>query len=181
MRQLLTKWRWDARTANVAHLRATDTLSWRNFALGGLSAVLGAIVGLGLFASLQSSHVELSIRIAAGATAFVAASAAALWKYLDYGTRVEKHRCASRSYGDLVREYDQMLQTAAAAITETMVTAIREKHDAVDDAAPNVPPLIWTWAFKSVAKEKHDPTLDASVIDRGLRSRLDRLWRRLFA
>jgi len=38
---------------------------------------------------------------------------------------------------------------------------------------------IWVWAVSGVAKEKVDPTLDASAIDRGLSSRVRRLSKRL--
>jgi hypothetical protein len=175
---LLTTWRWAVRTANVAHLRATDSLAWRNFALGGMSAVLGALVGLGVFATLQSSHVSLGVRIAAGITAFAAAGSAALWKYLDYGPRIERHRGASRAYGNMVRQIDEVLNSATP-ITDDEVTTTRQAMDAIDDAAPNVSAAIWVWAVNGVAKEKADPTIDASTIDRGARSRLTRLLKRL--
>lgn len=180
---LLLKWRWNSRTANVAHLRATDSLTWRNFALGGTSAALGALVGLGVFATLQSSHVPLGVRIAAGATAFVAASSAALWKYLNYSARIELHRTASRSYGNMVRQLDDTLALAHAsgrAPAEETVEHLRKTLDGIDVAAPNVPPGIWIWAVGGVAKEQRDPTIDASTIDRGLSSRLRRLGRRVF-
>src|SRR5438128_9554757 len=113
MNELLSSWRWTARTANVANLRATDTLNSRNFALGGTSAVLGAIVGLGIFATLQEGAVHLWIRIVAGGVAFLAAGSAGLWKYLKYGPRVEAHQTASREYGNLVRRIDLELKCAS--------------------------------------------------------------------
>ena len=178
MNALLTTWRWDARTANVAHLRATDSLTFRNLALGGTSAILGALVALGVFATLQSSHVVLGVRIAAGATAFAAAGSAALWKYLDYGSRIEKHREASRAYGNMVRQLDLEL-TLATPPTDDVVTGIRHDLDDIDNKAPNVSAAIWVWAVGGVAKERADPAIDASTIDRGAWSRLTRLVTRL--
>jgi hypothetical protein len=181
---LLTAWRWTTRTAHVAHLRATDSLSWRSFALGGASAILGAIVGLGIFATLQSDHVSLTVRILAGIIAALAAALAALYRHLDYATRVRNHITASRAYAALVREMDQELLTPTP-IEYATVTRIREQLDAVDTAAPNVSPAVWTWAVAGVAREREardggDITVDASTLSRGARSRLTRLRRRLF-
>jgi hypothetical protein len=178
LHELLTTWRWNSRTANVAHLRATDSLSFRNLALGGTAAVLGALVGLGVFATLQSSHVALGVRIAAGATAFAAAGSAALWKYLNYGARVEQHRVASRAYGNMVRQLDEVLK-GDARITDEVVTHIRKQLDAIDTAAPNVSASIWIWAVTAVGKQKARPSIDASTIDRGALSRVGRLFTRV--
>jgi hypothetical protein len=175
MNELLTEWRWTARKANVAHLRATDSLSWRNFVLGGASAVLGALVGLGVFANLQSGHLSLGIKLAAGGAAFAAAASAALWKYLDYGTRIEQHRNASREYGNMVRWIDQILQTQSDT-----VETIRKAMDDIDRAAPNVSPATWVWAVDGVIKERANATVDATTIDRGVTSRLLRLFKRIF-
>lgn len=173
-------WRRDARTANIAHLRATDSLSWRDFALGGLTAFLSAVVGAGVFASLQGSQAPLGVRIAAGALALAAAGMATLIPYLNYGRRAERHRQASRAYGNLVREIDQVLEGPLNQLSAAVVTPIREKIDKVDLAAPNVPPAIWMWAVGAVRKEEDEPAkVDASSVDRGLKQRLKRLADRL--
>jgi len=178
---LLESWRWKARTANVAHLRATDSLTWRNFALGGTAAVLGALVGLSVFASLQSSHMPLGVRIAAGATAFAAAGSAALWKYLGYGARVELHRSVSRSYGNTVRQLDDTLAHAHArghAPSDDTIENIRKALDQIDTKAPNVSPSIWAWALSVIAIEQQVPGIDASGTGRGALSRAHRLLKR---
>jgi hypothetical protein len=184
MKDLLVSWRWIARTANVANLRATDNLSWRNFALGGASATLGAIVGLGIFATLQEGTAHLWIRLTASGVAFLAAGLAALWKYLNYGPRVEEHRKASREYGNLVRLIDLELERDPA-VTDAVAAQIRTTMDAIDTSAPNVSPLVWAWAAEGVAAErdaegKGEPPVDASLINRGMASRLQRVWDRLF-
>jgi hypothetical protein len=176
---LLLRWRWTCRTANVAHLRATDSLTFRNLALGGTSVVLGALVGLGVFATLQSSHVSLGIRVAAGIAAFAAAASAALWKNLNYAPRIEQHRHASRSYGNMVRQLDRALDSKAA-ITDDLVKTIDTALDHIDNLAPNVSAAIWIWAVTGVGKERRGEVVDASTIDRGLWSRLTRLRKRLF-
>ena len=168
----------------MANLRATDSLSWRNFALGGTSATLGAIVGLGIFATLQEGAAHLWVRIVAGGVAFLAAGLAALWKYLNYGSRSEAHRKASRAYGDLVREIDVALQCTQPMTCE-VVTKIREKMDKIDDDAPNVSPLVWVWAVEGVEQERQamierKPPVDASTINRGMASRVQRVSARLF-
>ena len=176
--ELLTRWRWTCRTANVAHLRATDSLTFRNLALGGTSAVLGALVGLSVFASLQSSDVPLWVRIAAGGAAFAAAGSAALWKNLNYGPRIELHRTASRDYGNMVRQLDEALD-ADAAISDATVRPIRTALDVIDKAAPNVSTAIWIWAVAGVGKERRGEVADASTIDRGVWSRLTRFGTRV--
>jgi hypothetical protein len=176
---LLTTWRWNSRTANVAHLRATDSLSFRNNALGGTAAILGALVGLSVFASLQSSHVALGVRIAAVGTAFAAAASGALWKRLDYSARIERHRRASRSYGNMVRQIDEVLKSGTA-VTTAIVTPIRTELDAIDKLAPNVSGMIWVWAVGATAIQHRHPKTDASTIDRGAWSRVKRLVRWLF-
>jgi hypothetical protein len=182
--ELLTSWRWIARTANVANLRTTDSLSWRNFALGGLSATLGAIVGLGIFATLQEGTAHLWLRLTASGVAFLAAGLAALWKYLNYGPRVEEHRKASREYGNMVRLIDLELE-GAAPVTDAVAAQIRKALDEIDKSAPNVSPLVWAWASEGVAaertaREEGEPRVDASLINRGAISRLQRLQRLLF-
>jgi hypothetical protein len=148
---LVASWQWAARTANVAHLRATDSLNWRNFALGGTSAILGAVVGLGIFATLQEGSHHLWVRIAAGGVAFIAAGLAALWKYLNYTTRADEHRKASRDYGQFVRQVDREL-VCTTPITCDAADKIRNALDKIDAAAPNVSPFIWAWAVDGVLK-----------------------------
>lgn len=183
MDELLKSWRWTARTANVANLRATDALNWRNFALGGISAVLGAVVSLGIFATLQEGAHELWIRIVASGVAFLAASLAALWKYLSYSTRAKEHQTASRAYGDLVRQIDLELESNTP-ITRPTAESIRKTMDEIDDAAPNVSPFIWIWAVEGIQQEQKaiaesQPPTDASTVNRGAWSRVQRLWDRL--
>jgi hypothetical protein len=184
MSELLLQWRWTARTANVANLRATDSLGWRNFVLGGTAAVLGAVVSLGIFATLESSDVALGVRIAAGTVAALAAALTALGKYLNYASRAEAHRKASRAYGDLVRQIDAQLD-CGEPLTLEAVTTIRKAMDKIDDEAPNVAPLMWMWAAEGVqteraAQDAGKPSVDASTVNRGARPRLRRLKTRLF-
>jgi hypothetical protein len=183
LNDLVASWRWTARTANVANLRATDNLNWRNFALGGASAMLGAIVGLGIFATLQEGTKYLAVRLAAGGVALLAGGLAGLWKYLEYGTRAKKHESASRAYGNLVRRLDLELECTNPMTCE-VARALREAMDAIDNDAPNVSPLVWIWAVDGVRKEREaqeqrEP-IDASTINRGAMSRIQRLWARLF-
>jgi hypothetical protein len=183
MAQLLESWRWIARTANVANLRATDSLNWRNFALGGTSTTLGAVVGLGIFATLQEGSHHPWVRIVAGGVTFLAAGLAALWKYLSYPTRAKEHQVASREYGNLVRLIDRELNSGTQ-ITSAVAERIRKTMDRVDNASPNVSPFIWIWASEGVdaerkaIKAKRAP-VDASTINRGALSRLARLQSRL--
>jgi hypothetical protein len=181
IKELLDKWRWDARTAQVAHLRETATLAWRDFVLGGLTAFLAGIVGVGVFASLQGSQAPLGIRIVAVVMTLITAGLVALRTRLDYGSRVESHRKASRHYTALVRECDQRRQ-APNLLAEKDMTEIREKFDVADWEAADVSPWIWAWAVDCVRFERkqveagHEPP-DAVTIGRGFWSRLKQLVR----
>ncbi|HWJ51086.1 MAG TPA: SLATT domain-containing protein [Solirubrobacteraceae bacterium] len=178
MHDLIEDWRWELRTASVAHSRTTDVYGWRNFALGGFTAVLGAVVGASVFASLQGTQVALWIRIVAGAITIVAAALAALRGYLQYESRAERHRAASREYGNLVRELDLMLRRGDP-IEHPAVAGVRAKVDEIDMKAPNVPPAIWAWAVHGVKGERDATVADASIAFRGIQSRTARTWHRV--
>jgi hypothetical protein len=80
----------------------------------------------------------------------------------------------------MVRQLDQELNSETPTADGT-ATSIRMAMDDIDKAAPNVSAGIWVWAVTGVAKEKEDPTIDATTIDRGARSRLTRFLKRLLA
>ena len=108
--QLLEHWRKQARTANVAHLRATDSMSRRGFGLGATTTIgLGAVVGTSVFASAQgNAKFNTPFGYALGSLSVLAAVLAALQTYFRYSERAEKHRQASRQYGDAVRHIEEV-------------------------------------------------------------------------
>lgn len=168
----------DARTANVAHLRATDSMGWRNFALGASTAVLSAVVASAGFATLHSS--DPSLRGVLAGLVMLAAALSALQTYMRYGNRTAQHREASRNYGVAVRQIaltQEKLRHAGrlTAEIETDVAAIEKALDAADRAAPNVSPYIWAWAVASVDAARQGVESDdraATTLNRGLWPRI---------
>jgi hypothetical protein len=175
----LFRWRAEARTANVAHLRATDSLNWRNFSLGAIAVMLATATGTSVFATLQHD-VTIWVRVLVATLIVVSAMLTALQTYMRYGSRAEAHQRASRDYGNVVREITEVLDThlAATALAER-THAIRRELDKIDDAAPNVAPYLWSWAVNSCAVSAATGR-DPSTIGRGLGPRLRWMWTHSF-
>jgi len=175
----LTGWRTEARTANVAHLRATDSLNWRNFSLGATAVMLATATGTSVFATLQH-NVTLWVRVVVATLIVLSAVLTALQTYMRYGSRAESHQRASRDYGNAVREITEVLEAqldpgALAARTD----AIRLELNKIDGAAPNVSPYLWSWAVHAVEVSQRTGR-DASTVARGLGPRLRWMWRHSF-
>jgi hypothetical protein len=175
----LLRWRAEARTANVAHLRATDSLNWRNFSLGAVAVMLAAATGTSVFATLQHD-VTIWVRVVIATLIVVSAMLTALQTYMRYGSRAEAHQRASRDYGNVVREITEVLDAhlAATALAER-THAIRRELDKIDDAAPNVAPYLWSWAVNSCSVSAATGR-DPSTIGRGFGPRLRWMWTHSF-
>ncbi|MBV9213471.1 MAG: SLATT domain-containing protein [Actinobacteria bacterium] len=177
--ELLELWRRQARRANIAHLRATDSLTWRNRALGGVAVVSATVTGSSLFGSVQSGHLAPGWRIAAAATAVLLAGVAALWRSLDYGSRITSHEQAGRDYGNAVRRIDRLMGEPASPALERAMSDLEHELAHIDERAINVPAGIWLWADWAVEEAEADPRLDPSTLGRGLLSRIRRTIRRM--
>lgn len=165
-RELLDQWWLQCRRANVAHLRATDSLTWRNYALSVLTAVLSTIVGSTVYATLQSDAAG-GVKYVVASLSVVAAALATVQNILRYGTRAEKHRRASRDYGNAMRAIRDV--QVCGGSSEDLCTAaerIRRRLDEVDLEAPNVPADIWVWAVNAVKAQDSDEVSDASASHR---------------
>lgn len=164
--ELLQEWHVRVRRANVAHLRATDRLSWRNFGLGGTATVLAAVVSSSVFGTLQEA-VATELRVVVASVSLLSAGLIGLNTYLRYGERVEAHRRASRGYGSVDRDIDKLkaAQPAEPKLNER-VTEIGRRLDEIDDQAPNVPIRVWRWAVNAVELEgtEGNKVLDASCV-----------------
>jgi hypothetical protein len=168
----------DARTANVAHLRATDSMAWRNFTLGATTAMLSAVIASTGFATLHND--DPTLRGVLAGFVMLAAALSGLQTYMRYGNRAAQHREASRNYGVIVRQISlaqEKLREAGQLTPEIQAQIAATEHalDAADRAAPNVPPFIWAWAVKSVDASRADGDLDdreATTLNRGLWPRI---------
>jgi hypothetical protein len=130
-----------ARDRHDAAAREYDT--WR-YRLGVPVVVLGAIVGTAVFASLGEGQ-ERWITIGIGITSVTATVLAALQTFLDYPGRADRHRAAGVRYKGFIRYLEQALtddlpRTDPAG---TWIADLRQRLDAVEDAAPVVGDNIW--------------------------------------
>jgi hypothetical protein len=157
-----------ARIADAAHNCATDALTRRSLILGSLAAILSATVSAGVFTTLQGNRAAVGLRIAAAATAAVAAILVALQTYSKYGSRAEGHRRSSRAYDQLVHDIDKRLALATSTLTPDDMNHVCAEFAKIANAAPNVPPHIWCWAFWAVEIEDQSwGYLDAAIVPRG--------------
>lgn len=165
--QLLDRWWLQCKRANVAHLRATDSLTWRNYALSVSTAVVSTVVGSSVYAALQSNTAG-GVQFAVASLSVVAAALAGVQNVLRYGTRAEKHRRASRDYGIVMRWIREVQADPPAEGIHKAVEQMRRRLDEIDLEAPNVPADIWVWAVCAVQKEICDTTgaTDASTVGR---------------
>jgi hypothetical protein len=164
-RELLEDWRWVARRANVAHLRATDTFGSRYVRIGGAAVVLAAITSSTVFATLDDGNEGW--RLAAAIVGLLSAALAGLNTFLRYGERVEMHRRAARQYGNIVRRIHELLVCSPDSGLCTVIEQLRAEMDAIDNDAPNVPGYVWIWAVDGVALEQTGELDDASSHRRG--------------
>jgi hypothetical protein len=140
---LLDLWSKTAAKAAGRHADACDYFEHWDSVLGLTSAVLAAIVGSTIFISLQQTT-SLVVKLAAGAIGLIAAIAAAVQTTVKYGARAERHRQASRQYGALLRQLDELRALPPPpGELESKIDQLRKGFDDAGTAAPDVPPRIW--------------------------------------
>ena len=172
--ELLEYWRVRILMVMDAHLAATDSLSWRNFWLGGTATILAAIVSSSIFATLQDS-VATEIRVAVGLVSLLSASLIGLKTYLKYGERVEAHRRVGRRYGALVHWITELQATRPPEpeLSEC-VDKIRRSFDEIDMQSPTVSRRIWKQTVAAVEQEIAGEVTEAVRAHVGVVSRLRR-------
>lgn len=144
---LLPDWLHRITRAHVAHLRCASHFERSHVWLGALVIALTAIVGTGVFATLEREAGTLP-RVLAGAASVLASMLAALQTFLRHSDRAKEHGQAARRYGALKREVEQRLALAGSDLDETAEVAafaesVRARWDALVEEAPMVPQPIW--------------------------------------
>jgi hypothetical protein len=168
---MIGNWMRQTRQANVAHLRATDSLNWRNFGFATLTVVFTTAVGSSVFATLEK-NVTTWVRVVAASVSVLAAILTGLQSSLRYGSRAEAHRRAAREYGNVFRELEDLQQAhLAPEQQQERIEEIRRKLDKIDEDAPNVSAYLWAWAVSSVQRVEETGE-DPSTIDRGIWPRI---------
>ncbi|MDQ6947147.1 MAG: SLATT domain-containing protein [Actinomycetota bacterium] len=140
---LLDQWSKTALKSAGRHAVASDHFERGDSVLGLTSAALAAIVGSTVFVSLQQTT-TLVVKLAAGALGLIAAVAAAVQTTAKYGGRAERHRQASRQYGALLRQVDEIRALPPAPDDlQSRIDQLRKGFDDAGAVAPDVPPRIW--------------------------------------
>jgi hypothetical protein len=130
------------RGSNRGHYIAAERAEVRGRVIGITSAILGAVVGTSIFATIQSSP-SVGWRISAGLLATGAAVLAAMYTFLDYATRAASHRTADAAYGRLLREFDGFFLELSASkdVPQLMgnLTKLRHRMDELGQNSPLIP------------------------------------------
>lgn len=120
----------------TGHYKTADKLAklHRRMSLG--SALLSAVVGTTVFATLQSQPSK-HIQIAVGLVSLSSAVLAAVSSVLGYQEKAEKHRLAVAKYNSIGRRLELML--AGPAIDAGELRAVRDELAALAEEMPHIP------------------------------------------
>lgn len=160
--ELLRRWLKRARENVFAHLAAAEMCSKRHHYLGVPAAILAAVVGTTVFASLDSV-VDPWVKIAVGLTSILAAVLAALQTFLRFAERAERHRVVAGQYSSIRRHIEQLLTLGGPNLGQE-VSAIRISLDELSLEAPNVTPSVWAKALKLAGSDYLFASKDAKQI-----------------
>jgi hypothetical protein len=105
---LLFDWHGSLRISQAAHYETAKPLSRAHFLLGVPVAIISAVVGTSVFASLEST-VELKWKIIIGLASILAAILASIQTFLRFEERAESHRLIAGRCAILRREIEQLL------------------------------------------------------------------------
>lgn len=136
-----------------AHYIGAQRCERRGRLLGTTSAMLGAIVGTSIFASLGTSP-SAAWKITVGLVSTIAAVLVALQTFLGYADRAAKHRGAGAAYGKLRRDFDQFFLDIGYSGDQQQALSelrrLRSRMGELGDASPLTPPSTYRSAKKKV-------------------------------
>jgi SMODS and SLOG-associating 2TM effector domain family 4 len=139
--ELLQDWYRRARENQFAHYEALKPLASANYKLGIPVAILSALVGTSIFATLQH-ETAIGFRIGVGFVSVLAAVLASIQTFLRFTERAEKHRAAAARYGALRRELEAVI-SKGGPFEDKVVQGLREKLDAISSESLEIPESIW--------------------------------------
>lgn len=152
--QLLAEWQSRAALALFAYNRAASRCRAWDARLGGLIAVLSAIAGTSVFATLESGF-GTAERIAVGLISVTAAVVAGVQAFAALSKRAYEYERAARRFGSLRREIEEarwLLHDDQASLS-ARVSVLRTMLDDAARDAPNTPPRIWNRARREMKGE----------------------------
>jgi hypothetical protein len=152
---LATRYQLVVARSGRGHYIAAERMDRRGRGLGTVSAVLGAVVGTSIFATLGASP-STGWKVAAGLASTSAAVLVALATFLNYADRAAKHRVAGAAYGKLRREFDQFFldirDPPSRTEVLTQVSRLRSRIDELGEASPLIPKGAYGSALQEVGR-----------------------------
>jgi hypothetical protein len=106
--ELLQAWREQAALALYSYTRAGSRCRAWDTRLGGLIAVLMAVIGTSVFATLETKDVSLAPKIIVGLISVAAAVVAGIQTLATLSKRAFKYERAARTYGAIRREIEEI-------------------------------------------------------------------------
>ena len=134
--QLLRKWYTRCSSVAVGHYKSAEYYTKMHVRLSGSAAVLSAVIGTTVFATLQSQP-ALWLQIMLGFFSIFAAVLATLSASMGYQDKAEKHRTAGSKYNSIGREFEQL--GLATPATQELISKVRSRLDALAEEAPHLP------------------------------------------
>ena len=140
-----------------AHYKAAETADRWHRAIGLCSAVLSAIVGTAIFATIRESAGE-TWRIVAGLVLLLASLLASIQSFFGFAERASDHRVAGGAYAVLRRDLDLFLLSFAhlPRETNTLLDALIEHKGRLDElgtTSPLIPKRSYTKAEREFEQE----------------------------
>ncbi len=145
VKKLLSDWLRRFRRLQRSHRDATRILRGFHFWLGIPTVVLKTFVGTSIFATLESTDIDVKTRILVGIVSVTAGVLSALQTFLRFAERAEKHRVAGARFGALRREVEQelALPTRERQEMKDFLDTLRERNDKLAEESPEIPRRIW--------------------------------------
>jgi hypothetical protein len=133
---------------------ATRSHTW-NARLGLLVAILTAVVGTSVFATLQED-VSLSARISVGLISLLATVLAGVQVYAKLPEAITEYEKAARRFGAVRREIEEA-RLRLSSLNEdevlVLVATLRGRLDQVAEESPNAPGRLWERTRRHVKGE----------------------------
>lgn len=140
----------------ISHLRAAARYSQLHQVLGLAVTVISVIVGTSVFSTLSSNKNPWLLGMV-GAISVIAAVLSGIQTFLNLGQLADQHRSAANKLGQLRRRMEELLNASGTpADLDSLVKAIREDWDRLEDEAPTVPQRFHDAALRIVQREKSE-------------------------
>jgi len=130
--------------ALFAYNRAANRCLVWDVRIGGCVAILTALVGTSIFATLDEEP-GLVAKIAVGLVSVTAAVASGIQAFAGMPQRIEDYLKAARRYGAIRRDIEQLRAAGPSGgpIAHAELTRIRRSLDDAAESSPNAPRRVW--------------------------------------